>query len=128
MSDLCVLCVDDEHIILDAMRALLERWGCRVHTAQTVEAARALFAQEPVQAVFADYQLKQELTGRDLLSGFMETDETLLVALLPAEATPELSSRASERGIKVVRKPVDPDEIRYFLADADGRKTPYAAE
>ena len=72
--------------------------------------------------------MKQELTGLDLLSGFMETDETLLVALLTAEATPELSSRASERGIKVLRKPVDPDEIRYFLADADGRKTPYAAE
>lgn len=128
VSGLTVLCVDDESLILDGMRALLDRWGCTVHTAQTFEAARKIFETEPIQAVLADYQLKQTLTGLDLLTEMRGQDPSLLVSLLTAEATPELSSRALERGIKVLRKPVDPDEIRYFLIDSEGGKTPYAAE
>lgn len=128
IAGLNVLCVDDESIILDGMRALLEHWGCRVHTAQTIEAAREVLAQHAIQIVFADYQLKQDMTGLDLLQEIVAQISNVRVSLLTAEATPDLSNRAAESGIMVLRKPADPNEIRQFLIDASDRKAPYAAE
>lgn len=123
-----VLCIDDESLILDGMRALLEHWGCKVHTAQTIDAARAVFAQEPIQIVLADYQLKQDMTGLELVKDFRTKNSNLKVSLLTAEATPEISRQAMDHGIMILRKPADPNEIRQFLSDSEGRKTPYAAE
>ncbi|NQY98632.1 MAG: PAS-domain containing protein [Henriciella sp.] len=123
-----VLCVDDESLILDGMRALLQNWGCRVHTAQTPADARTIFETEPIQVVLADYQLKQDQTGLDLLNEMIGAQADLRVSLLTAEATPELSSHAMERGIMVLRKPADPQEIKQFLLNTEGRKTSYAAE
>lgn len=125
---LCVLCVDDEQLILDGMRALLGRWGCRVYTAQTIQDAWGIFDKEPIQVVLADYQLKQDETGLDLILRMTEENPKVRVSLLTAEATPELSERALKRNVMVLRKPADPNEIRSFLTDQTGRKTPYAAE
>jgi Na+/proline symporter/signal transduction histidine kinase/ActR/RegA family two-component response regulator len=128
LSGLSVLCVDDESLILDGMRALLEHWGCRVHTAQTLSDARTIFDREPLQVVFADYQLKQEVSGLDLLQELMLASPHLRVSLLTAEATPELSQRARDQGVMVLRKPADPNEIKQFLMEARDAKAPYAAE
>ncbi|MEM6554698.1 MAG: PAS domain-containing hybrid sensor histidine kinase/response regulator [Pseudomonadota bacterium] len=125
---LCVLCVDDEQLILDGMRALLSHWRCRVYTAQTIEDAWRIFDQEPIQVVLADYQLKQDETGLDLILRMIEANPKVRVSLLTAEATPELSERALKRNVMVLRKPADPNEIRSFLTDQTGSKTPYAAE
>ena len=89
-----VLCIDDESIILDGMRALLENWGCRVHTAQTVADAEAIFDAEPIQVVLADYQLKQDKTGLELANEMIAQKPSLRVSLLTAEASTELSHRA----------------------------------
>ena len=128
LSGLNVLCVDDEKLILDGMRALLEHWGCRVHTAQTAEDARSIIAREPIKVIIADYQLKQAVTGLDLLIALTAEDPDLHVSLLTAEATAELSTKASENNIMLLRKPADPNEIRQFLTHADERNAPHAAE
>lgn len=128
LTGLNVLCIDDESLILDGMRALLEHWGCRVHTAQTPEQARAIFDKEALQIIIADYQLKQDLSGLDLVREFTEAAPNLRVTLLTAEATPELSQRAGASGVMVLRKPADPNEIKQFLMDADDLKPPHAAE
>ena len=128
LMDLTVLCVDDESLILDGMRALLEHWGCRVHTAQTIVSARDIFEQVPIQVVLADYQLKQDITGLELIKDLRRQKPDLKVSLLTAEATPDLSRKALDDGIMVLRKPADPNEIRHFLTDTDGRTAPYAAE
>lgn len=125
---LCILCVDDEQLILDGMRALLGHWGCRVFTAQTIEEAWQTFQQEPVQVVLADYQLKQDETGLDLIQRMADANPNVRVSLLTAEATSELSARANKMNIMVLRKPADPNEIRQFLTEQSGSKTPYAAE
>ncbi|MCR9193725.1 MAG: PAS-domain containing protein [Hyphomonas sp.] len=128
LRGLRVLCIDDERLILDGMRALLEHWGCRAFTAQTAEDALSIFEREPIQVVIADYQLKQDLTGLDLVTKFMRKAPDLWVSLLTAEATPELSSRAAKRGVKVLRKPADPMEIRQFLMARTETNAPHAAE
>ena len=125
---LCVLCVDDEQLILDGMHALLGHWGCRVYTAQTIQDAWGIFDKEPIQVVLADYQLKQDETGLDLILRMTAENPRVRASLLTAEATPELSEQALKRNVMVLRKPADPKEIRSFLTDQNGSKTPYAAE
>ena len=112
-----VLCVDDEHIILDGMRALLERWDCQVFTAQDAQKARALFDKERIDVVFADYQLKLAQTGLDIVKSLREARPHLHAALLTAEATTEIAAQAQALNIMVLRKPADPDEIRQFLSE-----------
>ena len=87
IAGLNVLCVDDEQLILDGMHALLGHWGCHVHTAQTIEEAWAIFEREPIQVVIADYQLKQDETGLDMLARMMGSVPDIGVSLLTAEAT-----------------------------------------
>lgn len=128
LADLTILCLDDESIILDGMRALLEHWGCQVHTAQTVEQALAIFDAEPVNVVFADYQLKQDQTGLDLLKQMRERNPGLAAALLTAQATNEMAMRTRAANIMLLHKPADPNEIRQFLTETSGKEPSYAAE
>lgn len=123
-----VLCVDDEPIILDGMRALLERWGCGVCTAQNADIALALFDNEEIDVVFADYQLKRPQTGLELVTGMREAQPDLHAALLTAEATAEVAAEAHALNITVLRKPADPNEIRQFLTEFGNFKSSYAAE
>lgn len=128
LRDLSILCVDDESIILDGMRSLLEHWGCRVHTAQTIEQAISVFESEPINVVFADFQLKQDETGLDLLKRLRNRNPSLHAALLTAQATNEMAIQTRAEDIMLLHKPADPNEIRQFLADAGAEKPPYAAE
>ena len=128
LSELTILCVDDENIILDGMRALLAHWGCRVHTAQSIAEAKAVFEQEAIQVVFADYQLKQDQTGLELLIAMRKQKPELAVALLTAEATSEIAAQTRAASILLLRKPADPNEIRQFLTELSARKSSHAAE
>ncbi|MEO1662195.1 MAG: PAS-domain containing protein [Pseudomonadota bacterium] len=128
LSGLTVLCVDDESLILEGMRALLERWQCRVFSTQTLEQAEAILDREKIHVVFADYQLKQDRTGLDLLVSLRREKPDLRGALLTAEATDEIATRAQDAAIMVLRKPADPNEIRRFLSEASSQIVSYAAE
>ena len=128
LSGLSVLCIDDEQLIIDGMRALLEHWGCRVHTAQSLDVAAEILRADPSQAVFADYQLKEDQTGLDFLIEARKDAPDLHVALLTAEGTGDVLARAQAAGIMLLRKPADPAEIRQFLSDFGSQKAPYAAE
>lgn len=120
LNGLRVLCLDDEAIILDAMRALLESWECAVETAADIASAEAAVQAGKIDAIIADYQLKDSLTGLDfLIKSRAELPSPRNVALLTAEATDEVSKKAQANSITVMKKPVDPDIIRSFLAGCE---------
>ena len=110
------------------MQALLEGWGCRVLTAQTSEQAKQAFASADVDAVIADYQIREPQTGLQLLEAFREQRADLRVALLTAEATEAVIHTAAARQVQVIRKPANPEEIRQFLLRASPDEKSQAAE
>ena len=64
-----VLCVDDERTILDAMSALLEKWGCGVNTVQSLADARRLIDEGlEVDVLLADLELTDGQTGFDVIA------------------------------------------------------------
>ena len=125
-----VLCVDDERTILDAMSALLEKWGCGVNTVQSLADARRLIDEGlEVDVLLADLELTDGQTGFDviaMLRSRLPAPEN--VALLTAKSQPEIEQKTNAMSIELIRKPVDSVLLRRFLQRCGQRLRPQAAE
>ena len=116
LDGVSVLCIDDEASILEGMEALLRRWGCRALTAVDWEEAMARFEAEPVDAVIADLQLKEDQDGLDLIAELRRRSPGFLpAALLTARTGPHVDYRCARMCVDLLRKPADPEAIRQFL-------------
>lgn len=118
-----VLCIDDDHNILDAMRELLGRWQIGVAAVSTAEEARAVMNRHAVDVVLADYHLHGHALGLDLLFELTQmrtssTDSERVVrgALITADASEELAQSARRLGFQLLRKPIRPAALRALIA------------
>lgn len=119
LPELHVLCVDDEHTILDGMRALLSKWGCKVSTVSDLEAAEKIVqGDHPVDVLLADLELQNGESGLDLISALRsELVDPSHVALLTAKGGSEIEHKLDELGIELIRKPVDSGLLKKFLSE-----------
>lgn len=116
LAGLTVLCVDNDHEILEGMRALLGRWQVQVLTALTVDQALEQVAQAPT-VMLVDYHLHDRLDGLDTLDALRAASPGPIAgALLTADGRDELKQRARDRGYRLLTKPVKPASLRAFLA------------
>lgn len=121
MSGLDVLCVDDEPGILDGMAALLAGWGARVRTASSATAALAEIARRPPDLMLLDLRLSATETGFDLLDrASLELGVTISSGLLTASVSDASLEEARARGLPVLKKPVDPAELRALVVRLAG--------
>jgi Na+/proline symporter/signal transduction histidine kinase/CheY-like chemotaxis protein len=115
-----VWCVDNDPDVLAALAALLARWGYTPNTAKDMdEVAAWLRSGKPApDVVLLDFQLDHGETGFDVLDLMMVHGcRPSGVAMMTAVANlAALKRRAAERGITVMRKPVDPAALRAFMA------------
>ena len=113
-----VLCIDDEHSILEGMRELLQQWNVSVFTASNAQEATALAAQDRFDVVLADYQLQGAPCGLDLLESLVLRAKPRAVAgaLVTADKTEAVVVRARTLGFQVLHKPVRPAALRALLA------------
>ena len=111
-----VLCVDDEDIIRDGMRTLLTGWGCEVVTARSPAEARTILEHQTFDAVIADYAYLEAETGLAFFASIAQTvPPQCLRALLTAEADALIQAQTVAMGAVLLRKPVDPLDLRAFL-------------
>ncbi|HVK52940.1 MAG TPA: PAS domain-containing hybrid sensor histidine kinase/response regulator [Pseudoxanthomonas sp.] len=116
LAGLKVLCVDNDHEILEGMRALLGRWQVDVLTALTVDEALQQVTQAPA-VMLVDYHLHDRLDGLDTLDALRAACPCPIAgALLTADGRDELKQRARDRGYRLLTKPVKPASLRAFLA------------
>jgi CheY-like chemotaxis protein len=105
--------------ILQAMAALLERWGVRVVPAASIAEAQSAFANGGIDVVLADYHLDGGEDGLSLIESLRHGGvQPATAALLTADYGPELEARARALGCPVLRKPVKPAALRAFLGAA----------
>ncbi|WP_411833244.1 NahK/ErcS family hybrid sensor histidine kinase/response regulator [Pseudoxanthomonas mexicana] len=116
LAGLRVLCVDNDHEILDGMRALLGRWQVEVITASTVDEALEKIALAPA-VMLVDYHLHDRLDGLETLDALRNACQGPIAgALLTADGRDELKQQARARGYRLLTKPVKPASLRAFLA------------
>jgi DNA-binding response OmpR family regulator len=127
-----VLCVDNDHDILDGMRALLTRWSVRVDTASRASTTPwlAVRAQRP-GVLLVDYHLTTASTvwwyPACILRDANSRHDSPPGALLTADGSDELARRARGENIPLLQKPVRPAALRALLA-ALARRTSVARQ
>ncbi len=112
-----VLCVDNEQENLDALKALLDRWGCQVMTATNQN--HAVSCQVTPDILIVDYQLGTELNGVSLVNQLRKLWHIKLPAILiTANSNPEIRQLATENEMKFLKKPVKPAPLRALISNS----------
>ena len=126
LAGLAVLAIDNEPAILDGMRVLLGRWGCRVTPAGTLPEALDAVRKSPPAVILADYHL-DEGDGLAAVAALRAALGAAVPAvLLTADRSPAVREAADALGIHVLNKPLKPAALRALLAQ--WRATRVAAE
>lgn len=95
-----ILIVDDEELIVRAMRKYLEGLGYSVDSAHELEEAQALLANRRYDLVIADLRLTGigGVEGLQIISDVHRRSSDTRVVLLSAYGTPEIERESYNRG------------------------------
>jgi signal transduction histidine kinase len=113
-----VLVVDDDALVLDAMRGLLQSWGSRVITAASASAALGALANqgEPPHLIISDYRLSEGKTGIEAIEELRSVFGAAIPAcLISGDTGPEPLRHASGQGYQLLHKPVPPITLRAVV-------------
>jgi CheY-like chemotaxis protein len=113
-----VIVIDDDALVLEGMRGILESWGCQVETAASGDAALAALARDGRRPdlIISDWRLAGSDTGIEAI----ERLRTAAGAPIPAfvitgDTAPERLREASACGFPLLQKPVSPMALRTTL-------------
>ncbi|MDA3920435.1 MAG: PAS domain-containing hybrid sensor histidine kinase/response regulator [Salinisphaera sp.] len=112
------LCVDDDGASLEGLVALLERWQVDCMTAPPDD-ADAILSDEAFDVVIFDYDLGE---GRDnglsVIESIKAEESATVFVLATANRGQEITQRAAGLGVRVVYKPINPEELRQAITMA----------
>lgn len=114
----CVVVVDDEKNILNAMSALLGGWGLDVIVASSLESAvRQLKAHPAVPGIIiSDYRLPGDTNGIDVIRNLRALFAGQAPGiLLTGDTAPERLREAQASGYALLHKPLEPARLRALL-------------
>ena len=114
-----VLVIENDPDGLDAMRALLESWGCTMlEAASAAEADAALQRLDgPPDLVIADYHLDAGELGTDAIASLRARCGTALPALvISSDRSADLRQRMKAAGQAFLPKPASPARLRAMMS------------
>jgi len=116
-----VCLVEDDHNVLRATSALLQRWGCEVEAHSS-----PVGLTSECEVIVADYDLGQEATGVDCIESLRRQRGWLVPALImTGHDLEKIQAIVQGRTIAVLSKPVRPAELRVALRTLrDAASTP----
>ncbi len=119
-----VLIVDDDPMVLQAMRGLLESWGYRTITGGSHEAIAAHVAAGPrPDLIIADFHLSGGRTGIDTIGHVRAAFGAEVPAfLISGDTSPERLQQARAQGYTLLHKPVSPMTLRSLVVKLGARR------
>ena len=105
-AGLRVLVVDNVPTVLDALRLMLEAWGCTVLACANGDEAMAAISGEAADLWLLDYHLDDGDTGAALYQRLVDTFGARPALVLSADHTGEVRRAAMEAGLPLLPKPV----------------------
>ncbi|SHF95031.1 PAS-domain containing protein [Vibrio gazogenes] len=117
LSQIKVLCVDNEVDILIGMSDLLSRWGCDIRTSTNlVESLRALDGGWIPDVILSDYRLELGRTGLEVLQQCrLRLGNQFEGIIISADRTQEMMDAIQSNGFSFLPKPVKPLKLRAVL-------------
>jgi len=116
LSDLQVLCIDNDEKILQGMQALLTNWQCQVTAAASLDDAIAKLQGRQPAIMLADYQLDDDKNGLDAMDAIRGiSGNDLPGILITGYLGEEVKEEALQRGYQVLYKPVKPAALRALV-------------
>ncbi len=116
-----VLVVDDHETTRETLRELLEREGCEVLTAGSVEGARERLTEADLDVVLTDLRLPDggDRGGLEVLERSRRADPGRPVVVFTAHGTVDTAVEAIKKGAQdYVEKPLDLRRLRQVLENA----------
>lgn len=111
LTGLRVCLVEDDHNVLQATCALLQRWGCEVQAESSPQDLSS-----DCDVIVADYDLGPQATGIDCIDQLRAQRGACVPALImTGHDIDRLHGALQARGIAVLAKPVRPAELRAAL-------------
>ncbi|WP_394212185.1 NahK/ErcS family hybrid sensor histidine kinase/response regulator [Enterovibrio calviensis] len=110
--------VDNDPNICSAMEELLQRWGCEVTTAGSLQALQISCdtVQSPVELLIADYHLDNQLTGLALAKSInAQRLQPVPTVIVTANRSEELQHHARDCGYLVLHKPISPMRLKMTM-------------
>ncbi|WP_246307178.1 response regulator [Azospirillum melinis] len=110
--------IEDDAVILDGMRALLETWGYQVGTASSANEALACISAKRrcPDLILSDYRLKDEQTGLDAVRDIRAFCNVGIPALiLTGDTSEERADEVARNGCRILHKPFSPDQLAEML-------------
>ena len=117
-ADPMLLVIDDQRSILDGMQAMLTGWGCTAVVAASGEEAIGRLAElsRPPDLVIADYHLDAGTTGVTEICRIRQVlGQPVPGIIITANNTPEVQALVHQHGLRLLRKPLNPAQLRALL-------------
>lgn len=113
-----VLVIDNDFAVLDAMRMLLDRWGCEARFATKIEECEAVVIESGFRpdVILADYHLDHDENGLDAIARLRALTQLKLPAVVvTADHSAGMAERAAGADCEILCKPVKPAELRALM-------------
>ena len=113
-----VMVIDDDLLVLDGMRGILQSWGYCVQTSASGAAALASVADGSAEPdlIISDLRLADDQNGIEIIERLREALGTPIPAfVISGDTAPERLREASAGGYHLLQKPVSPMTLRTTL-------------
>jgi CheY-like chemotaxis protein len=112
-----IMVVDDDTLVLDGMRGVLQGWGCQVATAVSGDAALARLEEDGApDLIISDSRLADGENGVDAIARLRAAAGMPIPAfVITGDTAPERLREASAAGFALLHKPVSPMALRTTL-------------
>ncbi|KPQ03045.1 NahK/ErcS family hybrid sensor histidine kinase/response regulator [Marinobacter sp. HL-58] len=118
-----VLVVDNEEPVQESMKALLERWGCRVVTAGS--ASEAIERCRITDIILADFHLDGNRTGCEAIHALRRHfDRDIPAAVITADRSDTTRRFISAQYLPILNKPVKPNRLRALVTSLSASVNP----
>lgn len=114
LPGLHVLVVDNEPLAGNALRRVLEGWGCRVSVAGHGDGAQTAIAADPADAWLFDYHLDDD-TGVALHGRLAQRHGARPAVILTADPSEGVRRAVQEAGLPLLLKPLRPLALKSVL-------------
>lgn len=115
--DGAAIVIDNDHAILEGMRALLGHWGMEVVAVASLDDPQLAGALANNPAVLiADYHLDDGLTGDSAIAHMRGiASENIPALVITADRTEEVKASLEAQGLCLLHKPAKPAQLRALL-------------